>query len=65
MSNGNINIKGVFMPYKIKKFKGERGYYVVNSDTGEKKNKKPMPRSKALAYLKALYANVKDAKKKQ
>jgi hypothetical protein len=51
------------MPYKLQKPKGERGYYVVNSDTGARKNKKPMPRSKAMAYLKALYANVPDAKK--
>ena len=50
------------MPYKITKPKGERGYYVINKDSGKKKNNKPMSKAKAQAYLKALYANVKDIK---
>ena len=50
------------MPYKIQRPKGERGYYVINRNTGKRKNKKPMSKEKALAYLKALYANVGDAK---
>ena len=38
--------------------------YVVNQNTGVKKNKKPMSRARALKYLKALYANVPEARKK-
>lgn len=37
---------------------------VVNKDTGKKKNKKPMNRARAKAYLRALYANVPEARKK-
>jgi len=37
---------------------------VVNKDTGKKKNKEPMSRARALAYLKALYANVPEGRKK-
>ena len=37
---------------------------VVNQDTGKKKNKKPMSRAKAKAYLRALYANVPEARRK-
>lgn len=51
------------MPFKLQKAKGERGYYVINSDTGKHKNKKAMSRARAIAYLKALYANVPDARK--
>ena len=36
----------------------------VNQNTGKKKNKKPMSKIKALAYLKALYANVPEGRKK-
>ena len=50
----------VNMPYKLSKRKD--GYVVVNSDTGEDKNKKPMPRSRAVAYLRALYAAESGAK---
>ncbi len=46
------------MPYTIRKVKG--GVAVFNKDTGKRKNKKPMSRAKAKAYLKALYANVKE-----
>ena len=38
--------------------------YVVNQNTGKKKNKEPMSRARAKAYLKALYANVPEARKK-
>ena len=37
---------------------------VVNQDTGKRKNKKPMSRAKAKAYLRALYANMPEARKK-
>ena len=48
------------MPYTTRKVKG--GVAVFNKDTGKRKNKKPMSRAKAKAYLRALYANVKDSK---
>lgn len=48
------------MPYKI--VSGDGGYYVVNKETGERKNKKPhKSRAAARAHLRALYANVPDA----
>lgn len=47
------------MPWKLKKTK--QGFFVVNSDTGVKKNHKPIPHERALRYLKALYANYKGA----
>lgn len=46
------------MPYNI--VASGSGYYVVN-DAGERKNKKAMSRSRALRFLKVLYANVPDA----
>lgn len=46
------------MPYKIT---GQgNNHYVINKNTGKRKNKKPMSRARAKAYLKALYANVKE-----
>ena len=50
------------MPWKISG-KDDR-CYVVNQHTGKRKNKKPMSRARAKAYLKALYANVPEARKK-
>ena len=44
------------MPYKIV------GSYVVNTDTGAKKNKTPLPKPALQRYLKALYANVPEEK---
>jgi hypothetical protein len=46
------------MPYRLSQSSG--GYFVVN-DAGVRKNKQPMSRSRALRFLKALYANVPDA----
>ena len=44
------------MPYKVTG--SDSKWYVVNSETGEKKNKTPHPsREKALAHMRALYAN--------
>lgn len=44
------------MPWEIKKYPD--GFYVVNKQTGEKKNKKPYAaRADAQKYLSALYAN--------
>jgi len=49
------------MPYTIRKVRN--GFAVFNKDTGKRKNKKPKSRAEARAYLKALYANVPDARK--
>lgn len=38
------------MPYEI------RGKFVYNTETGEKKNKKPLSHERALRYMRALYA---------
>jgi len=38
--------------------------YVTNQNTGKRKNKKPMSRARAKAYLRALYANVPESHKK-
>jgi hypothetical protein len=46
------------MPYKLQP--SSSGYFVVN-DRGERKNKQPMSRSRALRFLRALYVNVSDA----
>lgn len=44
------------MPWEIKKFPD--GFYVVNKDTGKKKNAKPYTvRADAVKYMSALYAN--------
>lgn len=44
------------MPWEIKRFPD--GFYVVNQQTQEKKNKKPYTtRAQAKDYLDALYAN--------
>lgn len=44
---------------------GIQGGYVVNLDTGEKKNKKPMPHARLVAYQRALYANSPDIRHKE
>lgn len=48
------------MPYKLAKVKGG---YKVKGPTGFK-SKKPLSKSEATSQLRALYANVPDAKKK-
>ena len=45
------------MPWKITGTNNK--CYVINQSTGKRKNKKPMSRAKAKAYLRALYANYK------
>jgi hypothetical protein len=48
------------MPYHIETRKrgGKKTYVVVNTETGEPKNKKPLTKDEALAFLRALYVNV-------
>jgi len=50
------------MPYEIRK-RGSK-YLVVNAETGSVKGTHDT-KTKAVAQLRALYANVKDAKKKR
>lgn len=45
------------MPYEI------RDGHVVNKETGKPVNKKPLPHKRLVKLLRALYANVKDARK--
>jgi len=45
----------VSMPYELRV--GKDGYYVVNTDTNKRKNKRGMSKSKAKRYMAALYAN--------
>lgn len=50
------------MPYEIKK--AGNGYVVVTQGTTKAHSKKPMSRARALAQMRALYANVPDARTK-
>lgn len=50
------------MPYKVQKFGS--GYKVVSTDTGKVHSNKPMSKEKAQAQMRAMYANVSDARKK-
>lgn len=43
------------MPYKLSNT--NEGYFVVNTENGEKKNKKPLPKVDAGKFMRALYAN--------
>ena len=48
------------MPYSIRK--GDGGWFVVNKETGERKNKDPHKSfKKAVRHMRALYVHVKDA----
>lgn len=50
------------MPYKI--IHTHKGWFVVNKETGKRKNKKPEPSYEAaLRYMRALYAHTHDIKK--
>jgi hypothetical protein len=42
------------MPYELEKVKGL--FYVKNTDTGQRKSKKPMIKQRAVAYMRALYS---------
>lgn len=50
------------MPYKEQKVKG--GYKVVTKETGKAHSNKPLPKEKADAQMRALYANVHEARAK-
>lgn len=45
------------MPYGIRKSPGKNLYWVFNKQTGKKYSKKPIPRSRAEAQRRAIYAS--------
>lgn len=50
------------MPYKLRKAPRRELYWVVNKDTGQKHSKDPLPKERAKAQMKALYAAEKGYK---
>jgi hypothetical protein len=46
------------MPYRLRKAPGRDLYWVVGED-GTHKSKKPLPKERAMAQMRALYANEK------
>lgn len=50
------------MPYKLKPA-GKGKATVVSTDTGKKHSKKPIPTARAKAQMRAMYANVPDARR--
>lgn len=50
------------MPYRLRKAPNKDLYWVVNTETGKKHSKEPLPRERAEAQVKALYANVPEAR---
>lgn len=45
------------MPYKLRKAPKKELYWVVNKDTGKKHSKDPLPKERAMAQMRALYAS--------
>jgi hypothetical protein len=50
------------MPWKLRKAPKKDLYWVINKETGKKYSKEPLPKERATAQMKALYANAPDAK---
>ena len=46
------------MPWKLRKAPKKDLYWVINKETGKKHSKEPLPKERATAQMKALYANV-------
>ncbi len=44
------------MPYKLRKAPKREAYWVVNTETGYKHSKEPLPLERAKAQMRALYA---------
>lgn len=44
------------MPYKLRKAPKKERYWVVNSQTGKKYSEDPLPKARAEAQMRALYA---------
>lgn len=45
------------MPYKLRKSRGKDLYWVVNKETGKKYSHEPLPKERAEAQMRALYAS--------
>lgn len=52
------------MPWKVEPA-GEGKYYVVNQETGKRMSRRPLSKGRADAQLRALYANVPEAREKE
>ena len=52
------------MPYKLRKAPKRDLYWVVNKETGEKYSKDPLPKERAEAQMRALYANTDEMRGK-
>lgn len=50
------------MPYKIRKAPGKERYWAVNPDTGERFSRNPLPKSRAIRQVRALYASENDTR---
>lgn len=50
------------MPWKLRKAPKKDLYWVINKETGKKYSKEPLPKERAEAQMRALYANAPDAK---
>ena len=50
------------MPYHLRKAPKRDLYWVVNKETGKKHSKEPLPKERALAQMRALYASEDDMK---
>ena len=48
------------MPYSLVRDIHDKGYYIINTDTGKKHSKKPLSHKRALSQLRALYLNTHD-----
>ena len=44
------------MPYKLRKAPKQDKYWVVSKETGKKHSEEPLPRARAEAQMRALYA---------
>ena len=50
------------MPYRLRKAPKRDLYWVVSTETGKKHSNEPLPRERAEAQIKALYANIPEAR---
>lgn len=44
------------MPYELKKKRGEEKFWVVSTKSGKKHSMEPLPKARAEAQMRALYA---------
>jgi 2'-5' RNA ligase len=63
MLSGFFFCPGDQMPFELQQ--SGPGWIVVNSETGKPQSRRPLPRARAAAQLRALYAKVPDARTKE